>query len=343
MVGGNGARRAAPPGDGPAPNRAAAGRPTPRTAAVQPRQVRPAADAWATRRTPPYKHRGKGWAVVAVPLLLVLIVLVTVDLVRGRGTAPEADSAQPPLTEVGLAEPVGALPERPPADARFDISIPSGALPGGGPYTQQGAGSWRVVPGTTDQVGQGRVRAYTYVVEVEDGVDTTAYGGDAAFATMVDQTLANPKSWTNGGDLAFRRVDASPTESGAPVEPDFRVSLTSALTVRSRCGFAIELEVSCYEPGTRRVVLNEARWVRGAVSFQGDIGSYRQYVVNHEVGHAIGNWRHVPCLGQDGLADVMMQQTISTANNDIAALDPGGVVPADGLACRFNAWPFPLG
>jgi len=39
----------------------------------------------------------------------------------------------------------------------------------------------------------------------------------------------------------------------------------------------------------------------------------------------------------------MMQQTLSTANNDIASLDPGGVVPADGATCRFNPWPFPRG
>ena len=37
----------------------------------------------------------------------------------------------------------------------------------------------------------------------------------------------------------------------------------------------------------------------------------------------------------------MMQQTFGTANNDIASLDPDGVVPANGLVCRFNPWPYP--
>ena len=68
--------------------------------------------------------------------------------------------------------------------------------------------------------------------------------------------------------------------------------------------------------------INEARWVRGAVPFQGDVGSYRQYLINHEVGHAIGYQRHEACAANGELAPVMMQQTFSTNNNDAARFDP---------------------
>ena len=68
----------------------------------------------------------------------------------------------------------------------------------------------------------GTTTAVTYTVEVEDGVDTTSFGGDEAFARMVAETLANPKSWTHDGKFAFTRLDAS-----SPEQPDFRVSLTS--------------------------------------------------------------------------------------------------------------------
>ena len=127
---------------------------------------------------------------------------------------------------------------------------------------------------------------------------------------MVSETLANPKSWTHNPQFAFTRIDSG--------TPDFRISLSSPMTVREGCGYDIQLEASCYNPAYAdnqpRVFINEARWVRGAVPFQGDVGSYRQYLINHEVGHAIGYQRHEPCGDQrraragDDAADVLDQQ-----------------------------------
>ena len=59
------------------------------------------------------------------------------------------------------------------------------------------------MPGTTPKVGQGTAKVFTYTVEVEDGVDTTSFGGDEGFARMVTETLANPKSWTHNPQFAF--------------------------------------------------------------------------------------------------------------------------------------------
>jgi hypothetical protein len=117
------------------------------------------------------------------------------------------------------------------------------------------------------------------------------------------------------------------------------------MTVREGCGYDIQLETSCYNPAYAdnqpRVFINEARWVRGAVPFQGDIGSYRQYQINHEVGHAMGYQRHEGCSDDGGLAPIMMQQTFSTNDNDAARFDPESVKP-DGKTCRFNPWPYPI-
>ncbi|CDZ89422.1 conserved hypothetical protein [Rhodococcus ruber] len=294
----------------------------------------------STRPRPPRPDRGVrrqsrlgrfvatyGWRAYAVPVLAILTVIVGVDALRAGGDRPEPAAAGDAVAESGGVVGVPA----PVADGTFPADLPSGALPEGGPFTAAGTGTWRVVPGTGDQVGTGRV--YTYTVEIEDGVDTTGYGGDAAFARMVDETLANPKSWIQDPAFAFRRVDQG--------EPDFRVSLTSQMTIRQGCGYDIELEVSCFNPGVGRVLLNEPRWVRGAVAFQGDIGSYRQYLINHEIGHAIGFAAHEGCGSDGGLAPIMMQQSFGTANDDIAGLDPEGVVPRDGLTCRFNPWPYP--
>lgn len=281
-----------------------------------------------------------GWRAYAIPILLVVTTLVVFDAVRtGDPATTAADGATEPADpgfgalSPGTTDTTGVIGVPPAADGNFAASIPSGELPDGGSFTVQGAGTWHSVPGTTNQVGQGTERVFTYTVEVEDGVDTVGFGGDESFGRLVDQTLGNPKSWTNDPRFAFRRIDQG--------EPDFRISLTSQMSIREACGYDIQLEVSCYNPGIGRVVLNEPRWVRGAIAYQGDIGSYRQYQINHEVGHAIGYQQHQPCETDGGLAPVMMQQTFGTANNDIARLDPEGVVPMDGKTCRFNPWPYP--
>jgi hypothetical protein len=224
----------------------------------------------------------------------------------------------------------------------FDASLPTGIVPAGGPFTEAGERTWRIVPGTTPKIGEGTAKVFKYTVEVENGIDTTSFGGDEGFARMVTETLDNPKSWTHNPQFAFQRIDATTPD----LKPDFRVSLTSPMTIREGCGYEIQIETSCYNPiygpdAEPRVFINLARWVRGAVPFQGDIGSYRQYLINHEVGHAIGYTTHEPCDRNGALAPIMMQQTFSTSDNDATRFDPESV-KADGKTCRFNSWPYPI-
>jgi Protein of unknown function (DUF3152) len=279
-----------------------------------------------------------GWRAYALPVLIALTAVIVYQTVTGTGASPPADAdgpiqGPPTINPVSTAI-IGAPPK---GMTQFDANLPTGILPDGGPFTEAGAKTWHILPGATPKIGEGTAKSFTYTIEVEDGVDTTSVGGDEAFARMVSETLANPKSWTHNPQFAFTRIDSG--------KPDFRVSLTSPMTVREGCGYDIPLEASCYNPAYQddqpRVFINEARWVRGAVPFQGDIGSYRQYVINHEVGHAIGYQHHEPCGDDGALAPVMMQQTFSTSNDDDARFDPESV-KADGKTCRFNPWPYPI-
>ena len=101
------------------------------------------------------------------------------------------------------------------------------------------------------------------------------------------------------------------------------------MTVRNLCGYSQPVETSCYDGGDSRVVLNVARWVRGAKAYASDLATYRIYAVNHEVGHALGHNHAHQCLA-GGLAPVMMQQTI-------------GDKTASGQICQSNPWPYPPG
>ncbi|MGM1062401.1 DUF3152 domain-containing protein [Saccharothrix sp. Mg75] len=197
-------------------------------------------------------------------------------------------------------------------------------LPGGPPFPQRGADTFRVVPGTLGPAG-----GVEYSVEVEDGVELPH--GDDSFAAVVDLALLHPRGWRGRGH-AFRRVDSG--------EPALTVRLTSQATARARCGFELPYDTSCRSGSV--VYLSAARWFRGAHAFGRDLRAYRFYAVNHEVGHFLG-LGHEVCPVDGGPAPLMMQQTLSTANDELAAIvhgtDQGVAVVADGKACTANPWP----
>ncbi|MDQ0377217.1 DUF3152 domain-containing protein [Amycolatopsis thermophila] len=277
-----------------------------------------------------------GWRVYALPVLVVITVLVAFN--TAGEPAPPSNSAQS-REGVGVEDPG---PEEQPAPPR-DLNIPTAELPTGGGFTQSGAMAYHVVPVPPDgvsgkEVGSGGT-VYHYTIEVENGIDPSSYAGDDAFASAVERTLSDVRSWIGTGKVKLQRVGAD-----AP-DIDFRVSLTTPDTAKRPdvCGFDIQFPTSCYSRSfDHRVVINLARWVRGALAFT-DLGLYRQYAINHEVGHALGN-SHVGCKENGALAPVMMQQTFGVSNDYVAQLNSvdkynSKAVPADGKTCVPNAWP----
>ncbi|KZB82410.1 DUF3152 domain-containing protein [Amycolatopsis regifaucium] len=289
-----------------------------------------------------------GWRVYALPILVVITALVVFNTATGPpepiasdGTSlAAADGSAGNGGEPGAGVDGGGdvLPENPAKPV--DLKIPTADLPKGANFTESGKGTYHVVPGSGPKVGTGQL--FTYTVEVEDGIDPASYAGDDSFANAVVDTLSSPQSWTWDGKKALQRVDASYPN------PSFRVSLTTPNTTHRAdvCMFQITYETSCYRASfDKRVVINLARWVRGAMAFQGDMTGYRQYAINHEVGHALGG-KHVGCPVDGGIAPVMMQQTFGVSNNFVAQLNdlPGGdrgKVPADGKVCKPGSWPNP--
>jgi uncharacterized protein DUF3152 len=284
----------------------------------------------------PPKHRRRpplasyGWRVYALPLLVILTVVVILNTAKPTAsTSAGGAAAGPPVAT-----------ERPavPAFAGSGTAV----LPPGAVVPLSGAGTWHIVPGSGPVIGKGK-HLYHYQVAVEDGIDPAAYGGDDAFAQDVDATLADPRSWVAAGTVSLQRVGVDFRN------PDFVVSLTTPNTDHrpDLCGFDIRYEASCWRASAHRVVINLARWVRGAVAFDGDLGLYRQYAINHEIGGVFGN-QQVGCTSDGGLAPVMMQQTFGVADDyvhDLNQQDPTNKtrVARDGKVCKANAWPYPQG
>ncbi|MFD0774109.1 DUF3152 domain-containing protein, partial [Streptomonospora algeriensis] len=154
-------------------------------------------------------------------------------------------------------------------------------------------GELEVVPGKSEPAGTGpRMR---YIVEVEKGLP----GKAADFATAVEQILADERGWRGEDEVSMQRVEQG--------DADFRVALAAPETVDRMCAPLQTMgRVSCTKGD--RAIINQNRWVSGVEHFDGDLRTYRIYVVNHEVGHALGRG-HVSCPGRGEPAPVMQQQT----------------------------------
>ena len=172
-----------------------------------------------------------------------------------------------------------------------------------------GEGRYAVVRGEAQPPENSRGKVIRYVVEVEKGLSFDP----EEFAAMVQRTLNDERSWGSGGRMRFMRVDHGPVR--------FRVALSSPAMTNAQCLPLHTLgELSCWNG--RRSVINAKRWAQAIPAYHGDLVSYRQYVINHEVGHALGHG-HQSCPGPGERAPVMSQQTKSMQG------------------CRPNAWPFP--
>jgi hypothetical protein len=291
--------------------------------------ARPSAQNPRGHQREPPKRRGLwarfadryGWRAYALPILVTLTVaaLVTtkspnaVKQVLGGGSGSTVPGASGPPA----ANSTEKLKSDDPGAGALTTQLPALQLPPGPAYATNGTGTYSVIPGTSSVIGKGTVHRFD--VEVENGVTGVNL---QAFAATAVTALSNPQSWIADGRTALQRVDSGPV--------DFHVTLVSSMTVRQLCGYDLPVESSCFSASSgNRVVLNVARWVRGAKAYSSDLATYRMYAVNHEVGHALGHLHAHNCLAS-GLAPVMMQQTFGTKT-------------ASGAICQPNPWPYPKG
>lgn len=169
-----------------------------------------------------------------------------------------------------------------------------------------GSEEFDVVPGSVAAPGRGEVR--TVRVEVERGLPVDG----ARFAGFVLATLNDDRGWGHGGAATFARTDGD-----APIV----VVLASPQTSAGLCGdLRTHGMLSCRNGP--QVVLTFHRWVNGTDEYADNVTGYRQYVVNHEVGHALGHG-HERCPGSGEPAPVMQQQTLGLKG------------------CTQNPWPHP--
>ncbi|MEH0983682.1 DUF3152 domain-containing protein [Micromonospora sp. CPCC 205556] len=198
------------------------------------------------------------------------------------------------LTLVGDGGPPDAPP---PVGGRTPDGHGAGerAAPAG--YPTSGPGRFVAADGRSAIQGlDGPLRRYRVAVEQGSGQDVDA------FAAAVDGTLADPRSWIASGEVRLQRVSDDDAA-------DFTVYLATPATSEQMCaegGLRTEGYTSCRLPG--QVIINLARWMDAVPDYGAPLETYRTYVVNHEVGHELGE-EHQACPGPGEPAPVMQQQT----------------------------------
>ena len=205
-------------------------------------------------------------------------------------------------------------PAIPPVESPVIVTEPAAPPP---LQTTQSGDGFVVIKPVTNSGNSGGARkaagwAIPYSVEFEPGLRSHA----RQLAKIADDALQDTKrGWNATGDRTLRRV-------GQAAKATIRVVLATPAKVDAHCatvGLNTAGIFSCWDG--QRAMINLYRWENGASDFT-SLGTYRRYVINHEVGHGLGFGHHF-CPAAGAPAPVMMQQTKGTG------------------ACKPNAWPYP--
>ena len=142
---------------------------------------------------------------------------------------------------------------------------------------------------------------YRVEVRIEQATD---------FAPFLAEVMRDARGWTRAGFDVREDADAP-----------YRVVLAEGDEVDALCRpYDTGGRFSCQNGPV--VAINADRWREGVPHWPGSLESYRTMLLNHEMGHLLGQ-HHRSCPGPGRTAPVMQQQSGSLKD------------------CKANSWPLP--
>ncbi|WP_404383800.1 DUF3152 domain-containing protein [Knoellia locipacati] len=247
--------------------------------------------------------------------LLAALTLTSVLVMVLWTVWPSGESSSPGRQTADLTAAAGARAPSDPLAAAEEMPPSPTIAPTPGRATVPRSGSGKLVGVALPTIAPPTVnpnRTIRVGLQVEQGAGVDS----AEAAAIVARTLGDVRGWQTKDRVRFRAVGPEAVASG---DVDITLVLASPALTDSLCKpLRTNGQVSCFN--LRKVVLNTLRWTTGVSGYGTDLAAYRQYMVNHEIGHGLYHG-HVDCPGEDAVAPLMLQQS--------KGLD----------GCRPNAWP----
>ncbi|MEU7905988.1 DUF3152 domain-containing protein [Actinoplanes sp. NPDC049118] len=252
-------------------------------------------------------RRRRWWiaGLVIAALLLAGGMLVPAFLPTAPVAVPVA-APTPSAPSPSASAPPSVPPAPSPRVPATSLAAPQTLLLMPGRVPTRGSGKFAYAPGRGRVLGtKGQLRRFRVAVEQGSNEDP------AGFAAQVEATLGDRRSWTGDGRLRLQRVAGNDPAS-------FTVYLATRDTAGRMCrhgGADITVGGRPYTScrATGKAIINLDRWrlsARPYLAARVPLAAYRQYVVNHEVGHELGE-SHQGCPKRGGPAPVMVQQTLT--------------------------------
>jgi len=251
---------------------------------------------------PRHKHRRGGQPLVAgaavvVALLLLGAVLAFHYTTEASGSAARSVATPPthPASAVAPSPSASSAPANPVVNPLVVYSLKT-------KFPQSGPGSFRFASTTGPVLGTaGPIRRFRLAVESNISSKIVDM---AALTAKVDATLGDARSWVGSRQYRLQQVPGSAAH-------EFTIYLSTPQTVNHLCApLPTSGYTSCRQGA--KVVLNLARWMTSVPYYtKGKVvlDTYRTYMINHEVGHALGHG-HELCPRAGKPAPVMEQQTL---------------------------------
>lgn len=160
----------------------------------------------------------------------------------------------------------------------------------------------------------GKTPTWYVATKVDDDVNYS----DKLLNNKVRSVLKHPNGWeyafvdknstsNKGKSINFKFISWNKLDK-IKSKNKIAIRLSTNDTVQRICGFSNKL--SCCDMSTKEIWLNFYRWKHGSKESRLPLYKYRNYMINHEVGHALGKL-HTTCPCEGCTAPIMMQHTVS--------------------------------